>query len=78
VPGDTPTLPAIVLLPVFVTAEPANIPKLAAVPSGTADWAKEYTADRRNTLKIFTIHPCFFKSPPWLSDIANIIPGYHT
>jgi hypothetical protein len=58
VPGDTPTPPAITLLPVLVTAEPAKIPKLAAVFKGTADWANAHIADKRNTLNVF-------KSPPF-------------
>jgi hypothetical protein len=54
VPGDTPTLPTITLLPVLVTAEPASTAKLAALPKGTAVAAKEHAADNRNMLKVFT------------------------
>jgi hypothetical protein len=53
VPGDTPTLPEITLLPVFVTAEPARTAKLAAEFRGTADAAKEHAADSSNMLKVF-------------------------
>ena len=42
VPGETPTLRSIVVVPVFVTVEPAKTEKAAAVPRGTttaAAWA---------------------------------------
>ena len=56
-PGDTPTLPSIAVAPVFVTVELPKTAKLAAVPRGTADWANEHTADKRNTLKVFKSLP---------------------
>ena len=57
VPGATPTLPSIVVAPVFVTVVAPKTAKLAAVPRGTADWANEHTADKRNTLKVFKSLP---------------------
>jgi hypothetical protein len=47
VPGDTPTAPTITLEPVFVTAEPARTAKLADVPRGTADAAKEHADNNK-------------------------------
>ncbi len=47
-PGDTPTLPLMTLLPVLETVVAARIAKLAAVPKGTADCAKEHAAVKRN------------------------------
>jgi hypothetical protein len=72
-PGETPTLPAITVAPEFVTVEPAQTAKLAAVPRDTLAWAKEHSAERKNMLKVFKSALLFYEN----SRMARNLPGRH-